>query len=134
MVSDATWGGYGIGRCLLFAAFPKLTGRVVGNREDRRVERMAYLSTSRTFGLSRFGYFFLLHFVLSWQEHLLPLLALDEESMTLPLALTKLRDASFRIPEAVSMAAATLSILPVALMFAVCFRLMKSALREVTHS
>ena len=78
--------------------------------------------------------FFLLHFVLSWQEHLLPLLALDEESMTLPLALTKLRDASFRIPEAVSMAAATLSILPVALMFAVCFRLMKSALREVTHS
>ncbi|OUU09295.1 MAG: hypothetical protein CBC00_06405 [Verrucomicrobia bacterium TMED40] len=78
--------------------------------------------------------FFLLHFVLSWQEHLLPLLVLNEESMTLPLTLAKLRDASHRIPESVSMAAATLSLLPVMVMFAVCFRLMRSALREVTHS
>jgi len=53
----------------------------------------------------------LLHFILSWQEHLLPLLLLDDENITLPIALAKLRDSSHRIPEAVGMAAATLSLL-----------------------
>ena len=36
--------------------------------------------------------FFFLHFVLSYQEHLLPLLLLNDQNMTLPLALAKLKD------------------------------------------
>ena len=35
--------------------------------------------------------FCFLHFILSWQEHLLPLLMLDDENLTLPIALAKLR-------------------------------------------
>tara|TARA_B100001093_G_scaffold81410_1_gene72825 strand:+ start:4503 stop:5309 length:807 start_codon:yes stop_codon:yes gene_type:complete len=78
--------------------------------------------------------FFILHFVLSWQEHLLPLLLLDDESITLPLAITKLQDSSYRIPLSVTMAAATLSILPMLLAFGIFFGKMKTALREVAHS
>ena len=76
----------------------------------------------------------LLHFVLSWQEHLIPLLLLDDESITLPIALAKLRDSSHRVPEAVGMAAATLSLLPVVILFAVFFRKMKTALVDLSLS
>ena len=76
----------------------------------------------------------LLHFVLSWQEHLIPLLLLDDESITLPIALAKLRDSSHRVPEAVGMAAATLSLLPVLILFAVFFRKMKTALVDLSLS
>ena len=48
----------------------------------------------------------LIHFILAWQEHLFPLLLLADDNQVLPLALAKLRDSSYRIPEAVSMAAA----------------------------
>lgn len=76
----------------------------------------------------------LLHFILSWQEHLLPLLLLDDENITLPIALAKLRDSSHRIPESVGMAAATLSLVPVLVLFAVCFRKMKTALASLSLS
>ena len=78
--------------------------------------------------------FFFLHFVLSFQEHLLPLLLLDDENMTLPLALATLKDSSHRIPESVGMAAATLSLVPILIMFSLVFGKMKTALREVTLS
>jgi ABC-type glycerol-3-phosphate transport system permease component len=76
----------------------------------------------------------LLHFILSWQEHLLPLLLLDDENITLPIALAKLRDSSHRIPEAVGMAAATMSLLPVVVLFGICFRKMKTALVHLALS
>ncbi len=72
--------------------------------------------------------FCFLHFILSWQEHLLPLLMLDDENLTLPIALAKLRDSSHRIPESVGMAAATLSLIPVVVLFGLFFRKMKTAL------
>jgi cellobiose transport system permease protein len=78
--------------------------------------------------------FCFLHFILSWQEHLLPLLMLDDENLTLPIALAKLRDSSHRIPESVGMAAATLSLIPVVLLFGLCFRKMKTALVELSLS
>ena len=76
-------------------------------------------------GLVTYG---LLHFILSWQEHLLPLLLLDDQNLTLPIALAKLRDSSHRIPEAVGMAAGVLSLFPVVVLFGLCFRKMKTAL------
>ena len=72
--------------------------------------------------------FCFLHFILSWQEHLLPLLMLDDENLTLPIALAKLRDSSHRIPESVGMAAATISLIPVVALFGLFFRKMKTAL------
>ena len=76
----------------------------------------------------------LIHFILAWQEHLFPLLLLSEENQTLPLALAKLKDSSHRIPEAVAMAAATFTLLPVVILFAVFYRKMRTALTELTLS
>ncbi len=80
-------------------------------------------------GLVTYG---LLHFILSWQEHLLPLLLLDDQNLTLPIALAKLRDSSHRIPEAVGMAAGVLSLFPIVVLFGLCFRRMKTALVSLT--
>ena len=74
----------------------------------------------------------LLHFILSWQEHLIPLLLLDDNNLTLPIALSKLRDVSHRIPESVGMAAAVLSVLSTVLIFGICFRKMKTALTNLS--
>ena len=78
--------------------------------------------------------FFLSTFVLSYQEHLLPLLLLNDQNMTLPLALAKLKDSSHRIPESVGMVVATLSLIPVLGLFVLVFSKMKTALKEVTLS
>lgn len=74
----------------------------------------------------------LIHFILAWQEHLFPLILLSDENQTLPLGLAKLRDSSHRIPEAVAMAAASFTLLPVAILFAVFYRKMRTALAELT--
>jgi len=74
----------------------------------------------------------LIHFILAWQEHLFPLLLLSDDNQVLPLAIAKLRDSSHRIPEAVSMAAATCSLLPVAMLFAIFHRQIRTALRDFT--
>jgi ABC-type glycerol-3-phosphate transport system permease component len=74
----------------------------------------------------------LIHFILAWQEHLFPLLLLSDANQTLPLGLAKLRDSSHRIPEAVAMAAATFTLVPVVTLFAVFYGKMRTALAELT--
>ena len=74
----------------------------------------------------------LIHFILAWQEHLFPLLLLSDANQTLPLGLAKLRDSSHRIPEAVAMAAATFTLVPVVALFAVFYGKMRTALAELT--
>ena len=78
--------------------------------------------------------YFLLHFALCWQEHLLVLLLLDDSSLTLPLALAKLSDVSHRAPESIGMAAAALSFIPIVLLFALFFRKMRTALSQLSIS
>jgi len=78
--------------------------------------------------------FFVLHFVLSFHDHLLPLLLLSDENMTLPLALSKLKDSSHRIPESVGMAASTFATLPMIVIFILAFSRLRTALREVSLS
>ena len=72
----------------------------------------------------------MLHFFLSWQEHLLPLLVLGSDQLTLPLALAKLRDSSYRIPEAVGLAAGVLAMLPMMFLFGYFFRRIRTALSD----
>lgn len=76
--------------------------------------------------------YFLLHFALCWQEHLLALLLLGDDSLTLPLTLAKLSDSSHRAPEAIGMAAATLSFIPIIVLFALFFGKMKTALSQLS--
>lgn len=124
----------GLGVIFFTQVFRKVPGELVD------LARVEGLSPVRIFALllplvapALVTYCFL-HFILSWQEHLLPLLMLDDENLTLPIALAKLKDSSHRIPEAVGMAAATLSLIPVVVLFGLCFRKMKTALVELSLS
>ena len=78
--------------------------------------------------------YFLLHFALCWQEHLLALLLLDDNALTLPLTLAKLSDSSHRAPEAIGMAAATLSFIPILVLFGLFFGKMRTALSQLSLS
>jgi ABC-type glycerol-3-phosphate transport system permease component len=72
----------------------------------------------------------MIHFVLSWQEHLLPLLVLGNDQLTLPLALAKLSDSSYRVPEAVGLAAGVLAMVPMLFLFGFFFRRIRTALSD----
>lgn len=72
----------------------------------------------------------ILHFLLCWQDHLLPLLVLGSDQLTLPLALAKLADASYRIPEAVGLAAGVLAMIPLLFLFGFFFRQIRTALSD----
>lgn len=107
-------------------------------RELVEASRLAGLSEFRVYwtllplcwsALLSFG---LIQFILSWHEHLIPLLVLStQEKQTLPLALAGLFGSSLRFPFAVLMAASTITILPTAILFAVMHRRFKSSLSEV---
>ena len=76
--------------------------------------------------------FGLIHFILAWHEHLIPLLVLSTaEKQTLPIALASLYGSSLRFPFAVLMAASTLAVLPTALLFMLLHRRFKTALSEM---
>ncbi len=72
----------------------------------------------------------ILHFFLCWQDHLLPLLVLGSDQLTLPLALAKLGDSSYRIPEAVGLAAGALAMIPLLVLFGLFFRQIRTALSD----
>ena len=72
----------------------------------------------------------ILHFFLCWQDHLLPLLILGADQLTLPLALAKLADSSYRIPEAVGLAAGVIAMIPLLALFAIFFRQIRTALSD----
>jgi len=102
--------------------------------------RLEGISPWRTFTLilplffSWFVTYFLLHFALCWQEHLLALLLLDDSNLTLPLTLAKLSDSSHRAPESIGMAAATLSFIPIVVLFGIFFGKMRTALSQLSLS
>ena len=74
----------------------------------------------------------MIHFILAWHEHLVPMLVLTSETQqTMPLALAKLYDVSQRTPQGVQMAASTFALIPTAVLFAVCYRKFKSSLAEM---
>jgi len=79
--------------------------------------------------------FGLIHFILAWHEHLLPLLVLNEPArQTLPVAIATLYGSSLRYPYAALMVASLFSLLPAAVLFGLGYRWFKSALADVlTH-
>ena len=76
--------------------------------------------------------FGLLDFIMSWNEHLLPLIILQSpDKQTLPLALSQLMGASLGEPLAVIMAGATFTIIPTLTLFALLYRRIKSSLADL---
>jgi lactose/L-arabinose transport system permease protein len=76
--------------------------------------------------------FALIHFILAWHDHLLPLLLLsDQGRQTLPVAIASLYGSSLRYPYAALMVGSVIATLPSALLFAFGYRRFKSALADV---
>lgn len=76
--------------------------------------------------------FGLIHFILAWHEHLVPLLVLNSaQQQTLPIALASLNGSSLRFPFAVLMAGGTLAVLPTVVLFVVLHRRLRTALAEM---
>lgn len=74
----------------------------------------------------------LIHFVLAWHEHLIPLLLIDTDlKRTLPIALSALFNSSLSFPKAVIMAACSIIVLPAAVLFALCYRALRDAMSEL---
>jgi len=77
----------------------------------------------------------LIHFILAWNEHLVPMLILHApENQTLPLALSSLYGSSLRFPFAVLMAGSFLALVPTTLFFLLSYRRFKNALSDVMMS
>lgn len=73
----------------------------------------------------------LLLFVLAWHAHLIPLLILQsEDQRTLPLQLAAIYGGSFHPPQAILMAAATIGLLPLLVLFACGGRLFSTAAKD----
>jgi multiple sugar transport system permease protein len=76
----------------------------------------------------------LIHFVLTWQEQLIPLVMLGAAShKTVPLALSSLYGSNVRYPYAVLMAGCLLTTLPTAVAYALLRRQFRSALGELVR-
>lgn len=77
----------------------------------------------------------LIHFILAWNEHLIPMLILNSsEHQTLPLALSSLYGSSLRFPFAVLMAGSFLAMIPTSLFFLISYRRFKNSLSNVMMS
>jgi len=74
----------------------------------------------------------LIHFVLAWHEHLIPLLLIDTDlKRTLPIALSSLFSSGLSFPKAVIMAACSIIVLPAALLFALTYRALRDAMADL---
>ena len=75
----------------------------------------------------------LIHFILAWHEHLIPLVMLNApEHMTAGVALSSLYGSSLRIPYGLLMAGSALTVLPTALLYLLVQKHFKSSLADLT--
>lgn len=72
---------------------------------------------------------FMIHFIMAWQQHLMPLMLLDQNQL-LPVAMSSLLTSSLSYPLAVLMCAAIMCIIPSIILFLVSFKNFRSALSE----
>ncbi|MDA0750850.1 MAG: carbohydrate ABC transporter permease [Verrucomicrobia bacterium] len=77
----------------------------------------------------------LIHFILAWNEHLVPMLVLNTpDHQTLPLALSSLYGSSLRFPYAVLMAGSFMAMIPTTIFFLISYRRFKNSLANVLNS
>jgi ABC-type glycerol-3-phosphate transport system permease component len=72
---------------------------------------------------------FMIHFILAWQQHLMPLLLLDENQL-LPVAMSSLLSSQLSYPIAILMCAALMCVLPSIILFMLTYRNFRSALSQ----
>jgi len=125
-------GASGIGMLYFTQVFRRIpdslleTARLEGASELRVFREMLPLVRS---ALLAYG---LIHFVLAWHEHLIPLLLIDTDlKRTLPIALSSLFSSGLTFPKAVIMAACSIIVLPAAVLFGLCYRALRDAMSEL---
>lgn len=75
----------------------------------------------------------LIHFILAWHEHLIPLVMLSApEHMTAGVALSSLYGSSLRIPYGLLMAGSAMTVIPTVLLYLLVQKHFKSSLAELT--
>jgi ABC-type glycerol-3-phosphate transport system permease component len=75
--------------------------------------------------------FALIHFVLAWQDHLIPLVMLSSQTqLTVPIALSSLYG-SARVPYALLMVGALLTVIPPALFYILARRQFSTAIARM---
>jgi ABC-type glycerol-3-phosphate transport system permease component len=76
---------------------------------------------------------FMIHFLMAWQQHLMPLLLLNENQV-LPVSLGALFSSSKQFPQALIMCAGLFCVLPSIVLFVLTFKKFRSALADhVVH-
>ena len=77
--------------------------------------------------------FGLIHFIMAWHEHIIPLVMLTSaEKMTVGVALSSLYGSSQRIPYGLLMAGSSMTLIPTACLYLLVQRHFKSSLSELT--
>jgi len=77
----------------------------------------------------------LIHFILAWNEHLIPLVVLKGDAQqTLPLALASLYGSSLRFPYAALMAGSFVAMIPPMCLFLLSYRRFRNALSQIILS
>ncbi len=75
----------------------------------------------------------LIHFILAWHEHIIPLVMLNTETrLTVPLALSSLYGGDMRVPYAMLMVGSLVTVLPTALLYFFLRRHFQSSLADLT--
>ena len=97
-------------------------------RMEGASETRAFLSTIPLLA-SAFICCFMIHFLIAWQMHLIPLQLLDKNQL-LPVGVSSLFSSSLRYNLAVVMCAGIFCILPAALLFSLTYKRFRSALSE----
>lgn len=114
---------------LVFRGVPRELAEVArseGASEGRVVLTLLPLVSPALFA---FG---LIHFVLAWQEHLIPLVMIGSEAnKTVPVALASLYGSNVRIPYALLMVGCLLTTLPTAALYVLLRRHFRSALADL---
>jgi len=125
-------GASGIGMLYFIQVFRRIpdslleTARLEGASELRVFRETLPLVRS---ALLAYG---LIHFVLAWHDHLIPLLLIDTDlKRTLPIALSSMFNSGLTFPKAVIMAACSIIVLPAAILFALCYRALRDAMSEL---
>lgn len=125
-------GASGIGMLYFSQVFRRFPDALLETaRMEGAAEWRVFLTALRLVRPALFAYG-LIHFILAWHEHLLPLLLIDTDAKrTLPVALSALFSSGLDFPKAVIMAACTLIVLPGAFLFILCFRALRDSMSDL---
>jgi len=125
----------GIGMLWFFAVFRRLPNPLLDMARCEGAGEYRLFFTALPLVKPALIAFALIQFVMSWQEHLIPLIMLSSTSrLTVNIGLSSLNAGNLNVPYGLLMAGCTLTLIPAAVFFALAFRHFRSALSGLTEA